>query len=88
MNEKLESEIRRIISDVFELPEEAIQEDVNFYTTYNIDSLRLIEIVVELEKRLSLHIPPPELDLEGIQTFGDLLNLIRNYFPKEQLAAA
>lgn len=83
MTRNVDSEIRKIIADVFEIPEDAVKDDVNFYTTYNIDSLRMIEVVVELERRLSVRIPAPELDLETIDTFGQLLGLIKRHVPEE-----
>ncbi|MCI0392864.1 MAG: acyl carrier protein [Acidobacteria bacterium] len=86
MTRNIEGEIRKVIADVFEIPEDAVKDEVNFYTTYNIDSLRMIEVVVELDRRLSLRIPPPEIDLESIETFGQLLELINRYIPKELAA--
>jgi acyl carrier protein len=83
MTRDIEREIRKVIADVFEIPEDEVKDEVNFYTSYDIDSLRMIEVVVELEKRLSLRIPPPELDLESIDTFGQLLGLIKHHIPIE-----
>lgn len=85
MTQNLDGEIRKIIAEVFEIPEAGIQEDVNFYETYNIDSLRIIEVFVELERKLSLRIPPS--DVEGVETFASLLELIERYIP-ETLAVA
>lgn len=85
MTQNLDGEIRKIIAEVFEVPEDGIQEDVNFYTTYSVDSLRIIEVFVEIERKLSLRIPPS--DMEGIETFGSLLELIERYIP-ETLAVA
>jgi len=82
-----DAEIRGVIAEVFEIPEDGIKEDVNFYTAYDVDSLRMIEVVVELEKRFGLRIPPPELDLENIQTFGELLSLIRRHAPEGQMVS-
>lgn len=79
MSANIDFEIRKVIAGVFEIPEEGVQDEVNFYSTYDIDSLRLIEVVVELEKRFALSIPPPDLDLENIQTFGQLMNLVKQH---------
>jgi acyl carrier protein len=87
MIRNVEGEIRKVIADVFEIPEDGVQDEVNFYSTYDIDSLRMIEVIVELEKRLSLRIPPPDLDLESIETFGQLMGLIAQYIPKERIVA-
>jgi acyl carrier protein len=83
-NFELEGGIRRVIAGVFEIPEEGIQDDVDFYQAYNVDSLRMIEVIVELEKTFALRIPPPDLDLENIKTFGQLLALIRQHIPETQ----
>ena len=49
-NLELEGGIRKVIAGVFEIPEEGIQDEVDFYQAYNVDSLRMIEVIVELEK--------------------------------------
>jgi acyl carrier protein len=86
MTTDFEGDIRKTIAEVFEITEDGIQDDVDFYATYDIDSLRMIEVIVELEKRFALRIPPPDLDLENIRTFGQLLALIRRYAPETQAA--
>jgi len=46
----------------------------NALTDIGVDSLDLIELVMEVEKKFNIHLIPAEIDLLG--TFNDLQNII------------
>ena len=82
MSASFDAELKQVVAEVFEIPESAISDDVNFYESFDTDSLRIIEVVVELEKKFSVRIPPVDLNLEEVQTFGQLFDLIRKHVPE------
>lgn len=56
-------EVKKIISGIIEVPAEEIKEDASFLDEYGMDSLRVLEILANLENKFEIVIDPEELVL-------------------------
>ena len=70
--DKYEAEIRHLVSEIIEVPEEKIGPDVDFFSDLNVDSLKAIEIVSAFEKKYRLIIP--EQDIPKIRTLRQVID--------------
>ncbi|MDD4954353.1 MAG: acyl carrier protein [Candidatus Omnitrophica bacterium] len=66
-----EQEIKKIISEITEVPVEKITPDADFFADLEVDSLKAIEIVAALEKKYRVVIP--EKDIPKIRTLNQVL---------------
>ena len=74
--ERVGAEVRSIIANVIERPEEEVQGDVPF-SELGADSLMALEIVAAIEKRFRIQVP--EEDLARVKTFNDVTALVYEY---------
>ena len=65
-------EIVRIIADYKDLEAEEVTPERSF-EDLGIDSLDATDIIFEIEDKLDIDIPQDSLDLETMQTIGDIL---------------
>jgi acyl carrier protein len=72
-------EIRSLIAEIVELPEESITESSSFQDL-GADSLMALEIVASIEKKYRIHIP--EEELQRVKSFGDTIALVREYLAR------
>jgi acyl carrier protein len=77
--DQIASEIRRLIAEIVEVPEEAITESATFQQL-GADSLMALEIVANIEKKYRIHVP--EEELERVKSFGDTIALVREYLAR------
>ena len=59
--EKLKEEIKKIVSEVSEVPQEQLKEDARFVEDLGIDSMMALEIVANIEKKYKVVIPEEEI---------------------------
>ena len=57
----LSEELRQLVADVLELEPDEIEDGADFREVYDVDSLRVIEILARIEKRYRVEIPISEL---------------------------
>ena len=75
MAEKINrEEIKKLISDITEVPEEEIAEDAKFVENLGIDSMMALEIVASIEKKYKITIP--EEDIPKIRSVQDVHALL------------
>jgi len=67
-------EVRRLVSDVTEVPFEKLTPDADFFSDLNIDSLKAIEIVAAFEKKYKVVIP--ENEIPNIRTIKDIMHYL------------
>ncbi len=67
-------EVRRMVSDITEVPIEKLTPDADFFKDLNIDSLKAIEIVAAFEKKYRIVIP--EDDIPNIRTIGNIMDYL------------
>jgi acyl carrier protein len=66
-----EAEIRKLISEIVEIPEDKITLDVDLFKDLGVDSLKAIEIVSAFEKKYRIIIP--EQDIPKIRTLKQIV---------------
>ncbi|MGB9716361.1 MAG: acyl carrier protein [Thermodesulfovibrionales bacterium] len=70
-NNNHEQEVRKMISEITEVPEEDLTLDADFFNDLGIDSLKAIEIVAAFEKKYRIVIP--ENDIPNIRNLKQVL---------------
>lgn len=66
-----------IIREQLNIDDVEITEDTSFKDDLEVDSLDLLELVMAFEEEYAIELDPEEL--EGIQTVGDVMELIKKY---------
>lgn len=66
-----------IIKEQLNIDDVEITEDTSFKDDLEVDSLDLLELVMAFEEEYAIELDPEEL--EGIQTVGDVMELIKKY---------
>ena len=67
-----EQEIKKLVSEIIEVPEDKLGPDVDFFSDLNVDSLKAIEIVSAFEKKYRMIIP--EQDIPKIRTLRQIID--------------
>lgn len=68
-------EVRRLIHDKLGIGTELLTDKANFKDDLAVDSLDLIELQMEIEKRYSLNMP--EETAENLKTVGSLIAFVK-----------
>ena len=76
MSNKIEEEIRNMVSEILEVPVEELTPDVDFFQDLNVDSLKAIEIVAAFERKYRIVVP--EEDIPKIRNLGQLIEYTSN----------
>lgn len=76
MNNIVEKEIVKIISDVSGFDEEEITPEKNFFNDLEIDSIKAIEITVAIEKKFKISVR--DEDVPNITTVKQAVVLVNN----------
>jgi len=72
----LESEVRKLVADIIELPEDKISIDARFVEDLGMDSMMALEILASIEKKFKIQIP--EEYLAKITNLSDTVELIKD----------
>lgn len=59
--EEIKLEVRKLVSDITEIPEKNLKEDAKFVEDLGIDSMMALEIVASLEKKYKITIPEDQI---------------------------
>lgn len=57
----LENEIKEIVSNVIQVPVQEITDNASFIDDYGMDSLRILEILAEIENKYKITINPEDI---------------------------
>ena len=76
MTNNFEEEVRKMISEITEVPAEKLTPDADFFKDLGIDSLKAIEIVAAFEKKYRTIIP--EKDIPNIRNLGQIIEYTKN----------
>ena len=71
MSSNVENELRQMVAEIIEVPEEKLSLEADFFNDLNVDSLKAIEIVAAFEKKYRLIIP--EKDIPTIRNLGQIV---------------
>ena len=74
MDKKIYDAVSAIISDKLGVSESEITEKANFVSDLGADSLDVVELVMEIEKKFDIQIP--DQDAETFKTVGDAVDYI------------
>ncbi|MBQ1553498.1 MAG: hypothetical protein IJM45_05395 [Clostridia bacterium] len=67
-------ELRELICDYVDIAPEEITEETNIRTGLGMNSLDLVSLALDIEKKYDLDIP--EREISGIETIADVIRLI------------
>jgi acyl carrier protein len=73
----LAAQVRDVVIEVLELLPEELQGDADLLTDLGADSIKILEVIVALEKRLDIHYPPPEV--QTLRRVSELVRLTEKY---------
>jgi acyl carrier protein len=76
MNDNFEEELKTLISDITEVPEEKLLPDADFIDDLQVDSLKAIEIVAAVEKKYRVVIP--EQDIPKLRNLAKITDYVRS----------
>jgi acyl carrier protein len=91
---RVEPVVRGVVSDRLGVPADALRVPVSLVDDLAVDSLDLLEIVIDLESAFTIVIPEREID--RVRTIADLAELVAKYvwerdhpepFPARRIAA-
>ena len=77
-------QVRRVLTDLFELPPEKIVLDANLYTDLDIDSLDAIDLILELKQITGRKVQPEQF--RHVRTVGDVVAAVRELMQDETAA--
>jgi len=66
--------LRKLLADMFEVPEEDIQPSASLYEDLDIDSIDAVDLVVELRAITGKQIDPDEF--KAVRTVEDVINAV------------
>ena len=77
--EEIKKEIRKLIPEIAEIPEEEIKDDARFAEDLGIDSMMALEVVASIEKKYKVVIPEAEIpNIRSLQNVYELLGKLLN----------
>lgn len=71
MSSTKQEEIKGMVAEILEVPEEKLTLEADFFDDLNVDSLKAIEIVAAFEKKYRVVIP--EKDIPSIRNLGQIV---------------
>ncbi len=76
MSNNFEEEIKKLVSDIIEVPVEKLELEADLFKDLNVDSLKAIEIVAAFEKKYRIIVP--EKDIPNIRNLGQIIEYTKN----------
>ena len=75
MSENIENRLKRIISQLLNIPTDKIQASTHFSKDLNADSTDKVDLIMSVEEEFKISIPDQEA--EKIESFKQLMTLVR-----------
>ena len=76
----LENEIKEIVSNVIQVPVQEISDNASFIDDYGMDSLRILEILAEIENKYKITINPE--DIKKMVNVSGVIELTQFYMKR------
>lgn len=76
MDQNLEHSIKRVMSDILNIPEEMITEDTDSDNTEGWDSANHIQLIIALEEEFSISFDVKEF--EAMLSYMDILDMVQS----------
>lgn len=77
----LEKEITSIVASIIQVEEYVIRKDASFFDDYGMDSLRVLEILAEIENRYKITVDPEKLS--EMTCLDKVINITRECLGKD-----
>lgn len=74
-NQDIELEVRKLLTELFEIPEESITADARLYEDLGLDSIDAVDMIVHLQKKTGKKIKPEEF--KAVRTVQDVLDAVQ-----------
>jgi len=74
LDDKAKQEIKALVADITEIPEDELKEEAKFVEDLGVDSMMALEIVASVEKKYKVAIP--EDKIPEIKSLGDVYRLL------------
>ncbi len=78
--EEIKREVKELVSEISEIPEEDIKEDAKFAEDLGVDSMVALEIVASVEKKYRVVIP--EEKIPTLRSLQDVYQLLEELLKK------
>lgn len=78
--DKIKKDVKRIISEITEVPEDELKEDADFTSELGIDSMMALEMVAAIEKKYKIVIP--EEDIPNIRSLKNIYSILEKSLKK------
>jgi len=72
--ESIKKEVRKLVSEIAECPEEKLKDDARFTEDLGIDSMMALEIVATIEKKFKVAVP--EEQIPTIRSLNNVYELL------------
>lgn len=79
----LEKEIKNIISSIIKIPENDIDINASLFDDYGMDSLRILEILAEVENKYSITIDPEKL--MQMTNIAEIVKITQEYLDEKNI---
>jgi len=76
---KVEKDVKKLISEITEIPEAELKNDARFTEDLGIDSMMALEMVASIEKKYKVIIP--EEEIPTITSLNSIYNILKKHFP-------
>lgn len=73
-DQEIESTIRRILADEFEVDAAKLKPETNLFTELDLDSIDAVDLVVRLRQETQMKVNPE--DFRQIRTLGDVVTAV------------
>ena len=77
--EEIVSKVNALLSEEFEVEQDAFEPEANVKETLSLDSLSLVDLVAIIQQTYKIKIPVT--DLREIKTFNNLYDYIKSHLP-------
>lgn len=78
--EQIKKEVKTLISEISEIPEDDIKEDAQFFEDLGIDSMMALEIAAQIEKKYKVVIS--EEEIPQIRSLTNIFELLKKLLDK------
>lgn len=75
--EEIIDQVKEVLSEEFEVEQEVMTDDAVIYSTLELDSLSLVDLVAVIEHTFKVKIPAAELP--SVKTFANLYDYIESH---------
>jgi acyl carrier protein len=78
--QQIKKEIKTLISEISEIPEDSIKEDAQFFEDLGVDSMMALEIAAQIEKKYKVVIS--EEEIPKIRSLANIIELLQKLLDK------